>query len=94
MTLQRLTAQMQQAGIRRLAVISGDPAWCLMRATSWRDALAGDWLTLSDNAPFPGPHSVPGAVRTLLVHQVNHALSTARPGLHTETLSDTARPIS
>ena len=87
MTLQRLTAQMQQAGIRRLAVISGDPAWCLMRATAWRDALAGDWLTLSDNALFPGPHCVPGAVRTLLGREFHHAIFDARQGFHAEAFA-------
>ena len=94
MTLQRLTAQMQQAGIRRLAVISGDPAWCLMRATAWRDALAGDWLTLSDNALFCGPHCVPGAVRTLLGREFHHAIFDARQGFHAEAFAALAGTLT
>ncbi|MDU7869984.1 MAG: tRNA(Met) cytidine acetyltransferase TmcA domain-containing protein, partial [Pantoea sp.] len=85
---------MQQAGIRRLAVISGDPAWCLMRATAWRDALAGDWLTLSDNALFSGPHCVPGAVRTLLGREFHHAIFDARQGFHAEAFAALAGTLT
>lgn len=52
MSLQPLTQLMQQAGVRRLAVISGDPAWCLLRAAAWRETLTGDWLALSPEPLF------------------------------------------
>lgn len=94
MTLQPTTALMQQAGIRRLAVISGDPAWCLARAAVWRDALAGDWLTLAHSALFPGAHCAPGAVRTLLGREFHHAIFDAREGFHADAFAALAGTLT
>lgn len=84
---------MQQAGVRRLAVISGDPAWCLSRAVEWREALPGDWLALSPEPLFSASsevsdlHKTPGAVRTLLGREFHHAIFDARQGFHAEALA-------
>ena len=94
MTLQQTTALMQQAGIRRLAVISGDPEWCLARAATWRETLAGDWLTLSASALFPGPHILPSAVRTLLGREFHHAIFDARQGFHAEAFAALAGTLT
>ncbi|MGK3143284.1 tRNA(Met) cytidine acetyltransferase TmcA [Pantoea sp. C2G6] len=82
-----LTQQMQQAGVRRLAVISGDPAWCLARAAAWRETLAGEWLELAPAPLFSGPHTLPGAVRTLLGREFHHAIFDARRGFHAEAFA-------
>lgn len=94
MILQQTTTLMKQAGIRRLAVISGDPAWCLRRAAAWREALPGDWLTLSAAALFPGPHIAPSAVRTLLGREFHHAIFDARQGFHAEAFAALAGTLT
>ncbi|MGJ0481920.1 tRNA(Met) cytidine acetyltransferase TmcA [Pantoea agglomerans] len=84
---------MQQAGVRRLAVISGDPAWCLSRAAEWREALPGDWLELSPEPLFSASsevsdlHKTPGTVRTLLGREFHHAIFDARQGFHAEAFA-------
>ncbi len=54
MTLAAASRAMASAGIRRVAVISGDADYSLTMAARWFDALAGDWLCLSD-VPRPRP---------------------------------------
>ncbi|SFN12946.1 tRNA(Met) cytidine acetyltransferase [Candidatus Pantoea varia] len=91
---------MQQAGVRRLAVISGDPAWCLERATEWRQTLMGDWLELSPEPLFsasseaPLMHKQPGAVRTLLGREFRHAIFDARQGFHAEAFAALAGTLT
>ncbi|WP_312838634.1 hypothetical protein, partial [Pantoea piersonii] len=65
MSPEQLSRQMQQAGVRRLCVISGESDWSLARAAEWRAALPGDWLVVSD-APVDDnlPHCAPAALRT------------------------------
>ncbi|KAA5923939.1 MULTISPECIES: tRNA(Met) cytidine acetyltransferase TmcA [Pantoea] len=94
------TQLMQQAGVRRLAVISGDPAWCLGRAAAWRDALPGDWLELSPAPLFFASseeshlHKTPGAVRTLLGREFHHAIFDARQGFHAEAFAALAGTLT
>jgi len=94
------TQLMQQAGVRRLAVISGHPAWCLARATAWREALPGDWLVLSQEPLFSASsealslHRPPGAVRTLLGREFRHAIFDARQGFHTEAFAALAGTLT
>jgi len=94
------TQVMQQAGVRRLAVISGDPAWCVDRAAEWREALPGDWLTLSAEPLFsasseePLLHKTPGAVRTLLGREFRHAIFDARQGFHAEAFAALAGTLT
>lgn len=106
MSLQHLTKLMLQAGVRRLAVISGDPAWCLDRAAAWREALPGDWLELSPEPLFcasdkvpdqyktPVLHKQPAAVRTLLGREFRHAIFDARRGFHTEAFAALAGTLT
>jgi len=91
------TQLMQQAGVRRLAVISGDPAWCLARAAAWREALPGDWLALSPAPLFSDEsalHRQPGAVRTLLGREFHHAIFDARQGFHAEAFAALAGTLT
>ncbi|MCP1205316.1 GNAT family N-acetyltransferase [Pantoea sp. B550] len=94
------TQLMQQAGVRRLAVISGDPAWCLDRAAAWREALPGDWLALSpaplfsDSSDESALHRPPGAVRTLLGREFHHAIFDARQGFHAEAFAALAGTLT
>ena len=94
------TQVMQQAGVRRLAVISGDPAWCVDRAAEWREALPGDWLTLSAEPLFSASseesllHKTPGAVRTLLGREFRHAIFDARQGFHAEAFAALAGTLT
>ena len=100
MPLQHLTQGMEQAGVRRLAVISGDPAWCVMRAAEWREMLPGDWLQVSPEPLFTGssdapePHKPPGALRTLLGREFHHAIFDARQGFHAEAFAALSVPAS
>ena len=91
------TQLMQQAGVRRLAVISGDPAWCLDRAAAWREALPGDWLALSPAPLFSDEsalHRQPGAVRMLLGREFHHAIFDARQGFHAEAFAALAGTLT
>ncbi|AMG59413.1 tRNA(Met) cytidine acetyltransferase TmcA [Pantoea vagans] len=91
------TQLMQQAGVRRLAVISGDPVWCLDRAATWREALPGDWLVLSPAPLFSDEsalHRQPGAVRTLLGREFHHAIFDARQGFHAEAFAALAGTLT
>jgi len=81
-----ITAAMQQAGIRRLAVIAGDAEWAREQAGLWQQALPGDWITLS-NASDLTPHVAPAALRTLLGREFTHALFDARHGFHAEAFA-------
>ena len=91
---------MQQAGVRRLAVISGDPAWCLDRAAEWRETFFGDWIELSPAPLFSASaeksvlHKQPGAVRTLLGREFRHALFDARQGFHAEAFAALAGTLT
>lgn len=77
--LRALTATMAQEGIRRLLVVSGDPAWSLAQADSLRQCLPGEWLSVSPQA-MPEPHCLPGALVTLLGREFHHAIFDARSG--------------
>jgi len=87
MSPEQLGRQMQQAGIRRLCVISGEPEWCLARAAEWRAGLPGDWLLVGDAPIDDLPHCAPAALRTLLGREFTHALFDARRGFHAEALA-------
>ncbi|WP_413649361.1 tRNA(Met) cytidine acetyltransferase TmcA [Pantoea sp. B65] len=86
MDLLNLTAAMQQQGVRRLLVISGDARWCEQQAQQWMAQLTGDWLSVGD-APLTALHCAPGALRTLLGREFRHALFDARRGFHAEAFA-------
>lgn len=81
-----VSAAMRRAGIRRLCVIAGDPAWTAQQAAGWCAALPGDWLTLSDSSAFP-QRVAPQALRTLLGREFRHAIFDARFGFHAEAFA-------
>ncbi len=87
MSPEQLGRQMQQAGVRRLCVISGEPEWCLARAAEWRAGLPGDWLLVGDAPIDDLPHCAPAALRTLLGREFTHALFDARRGFHADALA-------
>lgn len=79
---------MQRAGVRRLCVISGAPAWCLTQADAWRARLAGDWMTVSDDASLTGElRCAPAALRNLLGQEFRHAIFDARSDFHAEAFA-------
>lgn len=91
--LSSVTAEMQRTGIRRLAVISGEPEWCWQQVVQWRAALTGDWLLLSDNEDLPDAVA-PSALRNLLGQEFRHAIFDARQGFHSEAFAALAGTLS
>lgn len=70
---------MAREGIRRLLVLSGEPAWCAAQAQALRDALPGDWLWVGEQSDAP-LHCPPRALSTLLGREFQHAVFDARHG--------------
>lgn len=68
----RLVAELQREGHRRLLVISGDEAWSQAQSEQVRDALPGDWLRMENDAPQ--------ALKSLLGREYRHAIFDARRG--------------
>jgi tRNA(Met) cytidine acetyltransferase len=91
--LASVTAEMQRTGIRRLAVIAGDPEWCQQQAQRWQTALSGDWLTLSEHSDL-GESVAPSALRNLLGQEFRHAIFDARTGFHSEAFAALAGTLS
>ncbi|WP_409451103.1 tRNA(Met) cytidine acetyltransferase TmcA [Erwinia sp.] len=80
------TEQLQQQGMRRLMVISGEAEWSQQQAQQWISLLPGDWLWLGA-APQSPLHCAPEAVRTLLGQEFLHAVFDARHGFNAEALA-------
>lgn len=78
-SLLHLTAQMAREGIRRLLVLSGDERWCLAQALDLRARLAGDGLWVGPQ-PQQEPCVAPGALKTLLGREFQHAFFDGRHG--------------
>lgn len=87
MNLYEVSTAMQRAGIRRLCVISGSNQWTRQQAASWRSALAGDWLCISDQTDVSATSHAPAALRTLLGREFQHAIFDARHGFHVEAFA-------
>jgi len=83
-----LTTQhaMQQAGIRRLLVLSGERAWCLAQAEAIASALAGEVLWMSPDPARPQA-LLPSRARGLLGTERQHAVFDATEGLDAEALA-------
>lgn len=85
--LQAMQQHMQQQGIRRLLVLSGEPQWCRGQAQQLAAQLPGDWLwvgkdTLTEVVPLAS-----GAVKTLLGQERLHAVFDATLGLDVAALA-------
>ncbi len=87
MTAEQLSRQMQQAGIRRLCVISGASDRSLACAAEWRADLLGDLLVVGDTPVEDLPYCAPAALRTLLGREFTHAIFDARRGFHAEAFA-------
>ncbi len=88
MEVAALTRLMQQQGIRRVRVISGDVAWCLEQAQRWQQQLAGEWIWVSDEAPQGASITcTPAAARNLLGREFQHAVFDAHRGFHAEAFA-------
>ncbi|WP_241522892.1 tRNA(Met) cytidine acetyltransferase TmcA [Chimaeribacter arupi] len=77
---------MQQAGIRRLLVLSGERTWCLAQAGAIASALAADMLWMSPDPALPQALP-PSRARGLLGRERQHAVFDATQGLDAEALA-------
>ncbi|MEX3173245.1 tRNA(Met) cytidine acetyltransferase TmcA [Serratia quinivorans] len=85
--LQAMQQLMQQQGIRRLLVLSGEPQWCRQQAHRLATTLPGDWPWVGGNPPSGMQSLASGAVRTLLGQERLHAVYDATDGLDVEALA-------
>ncbi|SPZ61643.1 tRNA(Met) cytidine acetyltransferase TmcA [Serratia quinivorans] len=85
--LQATQQLMQQQGIRRLLVLSGEPQWCRQQAHRLATTLPGDWPWVGENPPSGMQSLASGAVRTLLGQERLHAVYDATDGLDVEALA-------
>ncbi|CAI1066411.1 tRNA(Met) cytidine acetyltransferase TmcA [Serratia entomophila] len=85
--LQTMQHPMQQQGIRRLLVLSGEPEWCRQQAQRLAATLPGDWPWVGDNPPTGVAAMASGAVRQLLGQERLHAVFDATQGLDVEALA-------
>ncbi|WP_324722790.1 tRNA(Met) cytidine acetyltransferase TmcA [Lelliottia sp. JS-SCA-14] len=79
MMFDRLVAELKREGHRRLLVISGDEAWSQAQSERLREALAGDWLRMENDAPQ--------ALKSLLGREYRHAIFDARRGFDVSTFA-------
>lgn len=85
--LQKMQQRMQQQGIRRLLVISGEPQWCRDQAQQLVEQLPGDWPWVGNDAPAGIDALANSAVKTLLGQERLHAVFDALAGLDVEALA-------
>lgn len=85
--LQKMQQRMQQQGIRRLLVISGESQWCRDQAQQLAVQLPGDWPWVGNDAPAGIDALASHAVRTLLGQERLHAVFDALTGLDVEALA-------
>lgn len=88
MDVTTLTVLMQQQGIRRVRVISGEEAWCWQQALSWQQRLPGDWVQVSERPPSEAsPAFSPSTSKSLLGREFQHAIFDACHGFHAEAFA-------
>ncbi|CAI1864370.1 tRNA(Met) cytidine acetyltransferase TmcA [Serratia quinivorans] len=85
--LQAMQQLMQQQGIRRLLVLSGEPQWCRQQAHRLATTLPGDWPWVGENPPSGMQSLASSAVRTLLGQERLHAVYDATDGVDVEALA-------
>ncbi|WP_228350975.1 MULTISPECIES: tRNA(Met) cytidine acetyltransferase TmcA [Limnobaculum] len=81
-------SQMQQYGVRRLLILSGEVEWCRQQALGFTRQYSGDWLWIADSSLSDYPHlqRKPEAVQNLLGSEFHHAVFDATEGLNAEAL--------
>jgi tRNA(Met) cytidine acetyltransferase len=83
--LQAMQQRMQQQGIRRLVVISGEAQWCRSQARQWVAQMPGDWPWVTNE---PVNHRLSNReVKNLLGQERLHAVFDALEGLDVEALA-------
>lgn len=82
-----LQHQLQQLGVRRLLVFSGETQWCAEQAIAFSEGLSGDWLWVSNRPPLGVQFITLQAVHTLLGQEKCHGVFDARLGLNAEALA-------
>ncbi|MFC0225190.1 tRNA(Met) cytidine acetyltransferase TmcA [Serratia aquatilis] len=85
--LEKMQKRMQQQGIRRLLVISGEPQWCRAQARQMMAQLPGDWPWVGNDAPADVQGLPSGSAKTLLGQERLHAVFEAAEGLDVEALA-------
>lgn len=85
--LQTMQQRMQQQGIRRLLVISGEQQWCRGHARQLMAQLPGDWPWVGNDAPADVKGLPSGSAKTLLGQERLHAVFDAAEGLDVEALA-------
>ncbi|WP_299998017.1 GNAT family N-acetyltransferase [uncultured Cedecea sp.] len=82
-----LTTRMRDSGIRRLLVITGESQWCYQHIQALAARITGDWLWVGDKTDEWSLHCTPGALRSLLGREFQHAVFDARTGLDAAALA-------
>ncbi len=77
---------MANRGLRRLAVISGDPAWCSAQAACWQHTLPGDWPEITGKKHSPRCTG-PSDIKKLLGREYLHGIFDALDGFHAEAFA-------
>lgn len=92
-SLHAVTTAMENTGIRRLMVISGQSDWSSEQCALLRARLHGDWLWVGDN-PETEKGCRPGALNNLLGREFHHAVFDAREGFNSEAFAALAGTLS
>lgn len=81
-------SQMQQYGVRRLLILSGQAQWCRQQALGFTRQYSGDWLWIADTplSDYPQLQRKPETVQNLLGSEFHHAVFDACEGLNAEAL--------
>ncbi|MBK5074464.1 tRNA(Met) cytidine acetyltransferase [Budviciaceae bacterium CWB-B4] len=79
---------MQQYGVRRLLILSGQAQWCRQQALGFTRQYSGDWLWIADTplSDYPQLQRKPEAVQNLLGSEFHHAVFDACEGFNAEAL--------
>lgn len=79
--------QMQQQGMRRLCVLSGDAEWSAQQARNVAAQFSGDWLWVGAQPQDDFRTFLPEKVNQLLGQESLHGIFDARQGLNVEALA-------
>lgn len=88
--------QMQQYGVRRLLILSGESDWCREQAQVFSREYSGDWLWISDTVltDYPNQQRKFNAVHNLLGSEFRHLIFDATESLNVEALAAVAGTLA
>lgn len=94
--LQPYLNQMQEYGVRRLLILSGESGWCREQALNLSQEYSGDWLWISDSVlpDYPNQQRKFGAVHNLLGSEFHHLIFDATESLNVEALAAVAGTLA